>query len=275
MRAGLISGSNMAAFKLLPYLLFPTTWIVLSLLLALVLLWRRALQQATAALLAALLLICTFANPLVGNWLWGSLERFYLPQPLASLPTADAIVLLGGGVELAAPPRIMAELNNSADRIWYAAELYHAGKAPLIVVSGGQVFPQPGLKSEADYHVDLLLRMGVPRAAIMLETASRNTAENALLTARLLRQKALAGTAPQRILLVTSAVHLPRSMLLFREAGLNPIAASCDVRVVELHGPLLLSLLPSARALSLSEGAIREWVGLFYYQSRYQLRTRL
>lgn len=265
----------MTAHKLIPYLLYPTTWIVLLMLAALLLLWRRAETKAMLALGMALLLVCVFANPRVGTFLWGSLEAFYPPQPVQTMPTADAIVLLGGGVELAAPPRLEPDLNEAADRLWHAAKLYHAGKAPLIIVSGGQVFPQPGLKSEAEYHVDLLLQLGVPREAIVLETRSRNTAENAQFTADLLQQQSVDTTTAnqssiekpsRRILLVTSAIHLPRSMLLFTRAGLLPVAASCDVRTAELQRLLLLDFLPSAHALFVSETAIREWLGLFYYQ---------
>jgi len=258
----------MAAFKLLPYLLYPTTWIVLLMLATLVLLWRKATRKAMLTLTAALVTLCVLANPRVASFLWGSLEAFYPPRPLQELPPADAIVLLGGGVELAAPPRIDPDLNDAADRLWYAAKLYHAGKAPLIIVSGGQVFRQPGLKSEAEYHVDLLVQLGVPREAIELETQSRNTAENARFTAQLLQQKSVGGKPLQHVLLATSAIHLPRAMLLFQQTGLQPTAASCDVRVVRLRRPLLLDLLPSAQSLSTSEGAIREWIGFFYYQLR-------
>jgi len=253
--------TDMTAHKLLPYFFFPTTWIVLLLIAATVLLWRNKARPAFTALLAATVFTVMFASPRVADFLWQSLESTYPPQPINALHASDAIVLLGGGVELPAPPRLMPDLNDSADRLWLAAELYHAGKAPLIVVSGGQVFPQPGLKSEAEYHAMLLERMGVPRDAIVLETQSRNTQENAEFVARLLQQRGL-----KRILLTTSAIHMPRSMLLFSQTGLEVEPAVCDIRVAPLQRPWLLGILPSAQALSLSEGAIREWMGYLFYR---------
>lgn len=253
----------MTAHKLLPYALYPTTWIVLLLLVAMLLSWRSRKSFAFAALLGATAVTLIFASPATANFLWQSLESRYPPQAVDTLPRADAIVLLGGGVGLPAPPRLAPDLNDSADRLWLAAELYHAGKAPLVVVSGGQVFAQPGLKSEADYHVALLERLGVPRDAIMLETDSRNTQQNADYVAQRLRQRGLT-----RVLLTTSAIHMPRAMLLFERAGLDATAAVCDVRVVSLDGPWLLGILPSAQALSVSEEAIREWLGYFYYRIR-------
>jgi uncharacterized SAM-binding protein YcdF (DUF218 family) len=258
------------AHKLLPYLLYPTLWTMLLMLAALLLLHRNARRAATLMLLLAALVLGMFSSPRVGALLWGSLETMYPPQPVRELPAADAIVLLGGGVDLALPPRLEPDLNDAADRLWLAAKLYHAGKAPLIVISGGQVFAQPGLMSEAEYHVELLQQLGVPREAMLLETRSRNTAENARFTAQLLQQTT-ESREPLRVLIVTSAVHQPRAVLLFRHFGMQPTAATCDVRTAQSKRPLLLDLLPSAHALSTSEGAIREWIGLIYYQLRVRL----
>lgn len=259
----------MAAYKLLPYFLFPTTWVILLMVAALILLWRRSTAKAGIALFAAIALLWVFASPRVSAFLLGSLEAFYPPQAIEALPQADAIVLLGGGVELAAPPRMEPDLNEAADRLWYAARLYHAGKAPLIIVSGGQVFPQLGLKTEAEYHVDLLLQLGVPRKAIVLEMRARNTEENATFIAQLMHERLQSKTSaitPPQVLLTTSAAHQPRAMLLFEQAGLLPTAATCDVQIARLQQPWLLEMLPSASALSKSEGAIREWIGYLAYR---------
>lgn len=249
--------------KALPFLLYPLTWVFLLVGLGLWWLHRARWQAAKRAFMAALLVLLVASNPVVGNLLVRSLEQQYPVRPLAQIPQAGAIVLLGGGVQLQAPPRLMPDLNEAADRVWFAAELYHAGKAPRIFVAGGQVFPQPGLLSEADYHLPLLLRMGVPREAITLETASENTAANAENTARLLREQGV-----DHILLVTSANHMPRSMLLFGHTGLMVEPAVCDIRVARLDEPWLLALLPSDRALVNTQMALREWTGYWFYRVR-------
>ena len=52
----------------------------------------------------------------------------------------DAIVVLGGGMTPAAPPFLMEpDLADAADRVWYAAQLYHRGVARRIIVSGGSL----------------------------------------------------------------------------------------------------------------------------------------
>lgn len=257
----------MLLHKLLPYLLYPVTWIVVLAVLAFWYLRSNRLLAARRSLGGLVLLLFVSASPLVANGLWQSLETQYPPRTAAELPAAGAIVLLGGAVALPAPPRVLPELNEAADRLWFAAELYRAGKAPWIVITGGQVFPQPGLLSEADYHVPLLLSLGVPRHAILLETRSSNTAANAAYTAALLRERGI-----DDMLLVTSAVHMPRAMLLFKQTGLHIEPAVCDVRVAAVHEPMVLGLMPTARAMLTTQDALREWIGIGFYRARAWLR---
>lgn len=257
----------MLLHKLLPYLFYPITWVVVLLTAGLFLLWRARTRAALRVLVAAWLIVIVAASPGVANFLWYALERQYPQQAPEKLPAAGAIVLLGGGIELPAPPRVMPDLNDAADRVWYAAELFHAGKAPLIVVSGGQVFPNPGLQTEAEYHLQLLMRMGVPQNAIVLESASSNTADNAVLTAQTLKERDI-----DSVLLVTSAMHMPRASFLFRETGLMVIPATCDVRISTVKEPAILGLLPSAHAFSTTESALREWMGILIYRARVYWR---
>lgn len=253
--------------KTLPYLLYPLTWVILLMLLALGLMSRSHWKGARRAIMAALMILLVATNPIAANGLLRALEQQYPAHAVTELPAAGAIVLLGGGVQLQAPPRRMPDLNDAADRVWLAAELFHARKAPRLFVAGGQVFPQPGLLSEAEYHLPLLVRMGVPRDAITLETSSENTAENAANIAAILRAQGI-----DNILLVTSAYHMPRSVLLFEQAGLKVEPAVCDIRVAALDLPWLLAVLPSENALATFQMALREWMGFAVYSARAALK---
>ena len=66
-----------------------------------------------------------------------SLEQKFLPVPVHKSPQADAIVVLGGSVAIPDSPRLEVELTGTSDRILHAARLYRAGKAPLVVATGG------------------------------------------------------------------------------------------------------------------------------------------
>ena len=113
--------------KFLPPLLYP---LGLSILLpgpGAGILQKRA-RLRTTALVLALLIFLIASNSWVALSLARSLEWRYLPT--GEIPSAAAIVLLGGGTESAAPPRPMVEVNGAGDRILYAAQLYRQGKAP-------------------------------------------------------------------------------------------------------------------------------------------------
>ena len=153
------------------------------------------------------------------------LERPYLSsQSAESAPQADAIVVLGGGMNYA-EEMFYPDMSDGADRVWHGARLYNAGKAPLVVVSGTN-----------DFHstVPLLMDLGVPRDAIVVDEQSRNTYENSRFTEKLLED--LGGdSAPKRVLLVTSAWHMTRSLGNFSKTSLEAVAAPADFKAHNLY----------------------------------------
>lgn len=96
--------------------------------------------------------------------------------------------------------------------------------------------------------------LGVPVSAMVLEPASRNTIENARFTADLLQDRGIT-----RVLLVTSALHMPRSVALFEQQGLEIIPAATDHEV--RPEPAWRLWLPNTNALDGSSRAIKEWIG--------------
>jgi uncharacterized SAM-binding protein YcdF (DUF218 family) len=169
-------------------------------------------------------------------------------------------VVLGGAVGGPQPPRITADLSDAADRVLHTARLYRAGKAPVILMSGGAI---PWLGSEipeAESMQSLLEEWGVPRASIISEVASRNTYENAVLTRQVLAEHGL-----QRVLLVTSALHMPRALATFTSAGIDAVPAATDFTVTYKDRRTAIDFLPDAVALSRTTNAIKEYVGYAYY----------
>lgn len=222
--------------------------------------WRRRAGRAVVAL--GLLVVWVPATPWVADGLLGALERPFPPAPVAAAPTADAVVVLGGAVGLPRPPRVYPDLHGASDRVWHAARLYQAGKAPLVIASGGTLPWRDRTYREAAAMQSLLVRWGVPAEAIVAEGASANTYQNAQRTAEIVRARAL-----DRVLLVTSAFHMRRALATFRSAGVEAVPAATDYRVVE-QTTTLLSLFPSVEALGSSTTAIREYVGYLVYRWR-------
>ena len=125
---------------------------------------------------------------------------------------ADAVVVLGcrvapGGSASAALIR----------RIDCGVRLFQERAAPLLVLSEGGAGPVP----EAEIMRSTALASGVPNSALLIESASRNTFENARETARLLGSRGL-----RSVLLVSDRTHLPRAILLFRLAGLEVVGCA-------------------------------------------------
>ena len=247
--------------KLLSVFAFPLGASLAGLVLALLALatgWRRS-GTLLASLAVAWLWACS--TPLFAGALVASLEDPWPPVPVQALPAADLVVVLGGG--LAPPPSGWphADLGAAADRYWHAARIFHAGRAPRILVSGGNVWDS-GSVSEAEAVRGFLEDLGVPPAAIVAEGQSRNTRENADLTAALLEARAW-----RRVLLVTSASHMGRASATFARAGVDVVPAATD-HTLPSAIPGVMYLLPQAGALEGSTRALKEYLGHLVYRLR-------
>jgi uncharacterized SAM-binding protein YcdF (DUF218 family) len=254
--------------KLLPIFVYPLGLTCVLLLLAL-LLQRTRWQKATPWLTGmALLGLFIASTRWTGVVLTRSLEQRYLPPN--PVPSAQAIIVLGGGTEPRQAPRPSAEINGAGDRLLYAALLYQQGKAPVIYLSGGNLdWSTDRLTTPAEEMQDLLVRMGIPADDLVQQSRSRNTYEDALYTAKLLQENGI-----RQVLLVTSALHMPRAVPLFEAHGLQVIPAPTDYLVTEAewqglrHANLtaqLLNLLPSASNLNLTTNALKEYLGMWVY----------
>ncbi len=255
--------------KILPLLVFPLFLACLALAIAtlapLRAPWRRALAAGSLVLLLA-----ASCSPL-SKGLGRSLEWQSLPR--AEYPVADAIVLLGGATRPARFPRGRAALDGTSDRIFEAALLYRAGRAPRIHIAGGRLGWGTSAAPETPDIEGFLLALGVPAEALVRDNVSRNTYENALVAKRELEPLGV-----KKILHVTSALHMPRAAGLFRHQGFEVIPAPADFRVTA-GGPdaglfeddlryLLLQTIPRAETLAYTTDVLREWLGLTIYRAR-------
>ena len=245
--------------KILSRLMYPSTLVLMLLFFAFFLLLMRHRRGAGLSLLIALVLVFLSSSPIVSG-IHDRHERQYPPTPVAQSPTADAIVLLAGDVSIPIPPRVESQVGGN--RSIHTFRLYSAGKAPLIIVSGGNVFSQEGFRPEAAYTADLLEEWGVPESAIIFEGNSRNTRENALETSRLLKNRQL-----NRVLLVTSAFHMPRALATFRGVGIDAIPSPSSISA-ELAQPTLLNWIPSLNGLATMQSVMHEKIGIFVYRIR-------
>jgi uncharacterized SAM-binding protein YcdF (DUF218 family) len=254
--------------KLLTQLASPLPIALLLLLVGWILLARGRTRAALRWLGAGLALLWIASSPIVSFHLIRSLEAPFPPVAVADTPQADAIVLLGGGVAPPHPPHHRLELNDAVDRIFHAAHLLRAGRAPFVVASGGGGPYTGGPQTPADSMAEVLVELGVPDAAIVRERKSRTTAENALFSKPLLEER-----GARRVLVVTSAAHMRRSIAVFRSVGLDPIPAPSDYATGLIDYGNWTIWVPDAGALRGTTSALKEWQGIFVYWLRGQIRT--
>ncbi len=182
------------------------------------------------------------------------LENRSPPLVAEAARSVDAIVVLGAG-NVGAAPR-----SEGLARLAYAYALSRQSTA-TVFVSGGRV-TRRAVESEASAAQRTLLSLGLDPRRVVLEPASRNTWENARLTAPLLRS-----AGARRVALVTSAYHMQRGLLAFSRAGVRCTPAPTDYLTQRLpYGPS--SFVPSFRMLMESFVALREYAGLLVYALR-------
>jgi uncharacterized SAM-binding protein YcdF (DUF218 family) len=208
----------------------------------------------------SLILLLLLSLPVTSELLYVSLETepVITPARLAA-DQPEAIVVLGGGRDLDAPEYAGDTLSpRTLVRLRYAAKLARETGLPVIP-SGGN----PGAVgiAEAVLARDLLIKeFGVSVSAV--ERRSNTTWENARYTAQLLQQLDI-----ERILLVTDAGHMKRSLYAFERNGLQPTPA--PMNFLSTAGPTISPgerLLPSATALKESRDALHELLGLLWYR---------
>lgn len=243
--------------KTLYLFLMPLIWILVLLLLALFL---KSPRRKRVCLVAGIGLLLLLTNPFLSNEAWLAWEVG--ATPMAAVENYDVAVILGGvtGYRKDMPDRIIA--HKGADRFLHPLHLYRAGKIRQIVITGGNSKVLGEGVPEAEQIEKILLMAGVPEEAIITESKSRNTRENALNTAALLEKH----PEWQRVLLVTSAFHMRRSMGCFRKVGLEPTPFSADFNANSRSFTPDETVIPNVGALQSWHLLIHEMVGYLTYK---------
>ena len=245
--------------------LTPTTPILILLVAAMAFRRRGRLARAMAAGALVILLVC-------GNgWVVGAMVRSLesASSPINPSASADAIVILSGGILPRVYPRTTVEVSDAGDRVLYGAELFRRQRAPRVIVTGNVSIGGLAARPEADDMSDLLERIGVPRMAILAERQAQSTHEHAVNLCPTFSELRI-----HRVLLVTSAMHMRRSLGVFRRScpAVEYLPAPTDFRSVD--GPpepwyrQLARIVPTPRTLHDFGDVTHEYVGILYYHAR-------
>lgn len=224
--------------------------------LGLLLVWRGRRRGACMVLVLGLGALLAVGGGPVPQAMLDGLQSGYTAQAGDRWAPRNAIILLGAGTTRTGSGPLEPTLY-AYGRIARAAALYHQCKASTqdckLLVTGGD--PLHNGRSEAAVYGNLLASLGVPAVDLMLEQRSLSTWQNAQFS-----RPMLLAYDPQRVLLVSSGVHLRRSLLYFAHFGIHPEPVRGDlVRAVP-------SWLPLAWNAAMFDGALHEYMGLARYR---------
>ena len=220
--------------------------------------WRRNPKLAWGWLFLGVVAGWIFSTPVMGRILSTTIIA-QIQGPSLEKPTdADLIVVLAGGIKYVGKMGGWMPTQASYQRAMVAYEVQSkVGSRTPILISGGKT-QGPRYPSEARVIGDLLDRHRAQITPTILEENSLNTYENALESARIIRER-----GARHILLVTSELHMLRALAAFRGRGINPV----PIPVFTLsRGPISWSdFLPTLSGAKLNRDALYEIMGITEY----------
>ena len=251
-----------ALSKIIDFILLPICWIFILLLISYL---TKNTKSRKRSLLSVLIILTLFSNP----WFVNRLYVFY-EQPTISLLESENYtwaIVLGGGMIRPSDGHQPNKINvgETADRFIQPILLYKAGKIKKILITGGNTSIGK-IKVDKGHETSdvrqLMISMGVNPKDIYMETKARNTRENAIYSAQLLKNY----IKSEEVLLITSAMHMPRSIRCFEKLGFKVKAYPVDKKGSKNESGLLDLLTPSDQNLSRTSQLIREISGLIIYK---------
>ena len=230
-------------------------------------LWRkrqRPSSLAAAGLAAFIYLVGATALPDV---LLRSLEKPYVGVKLDALPVCDAVVMLGGALDPSRDEVGGLHLTKAGDRIVAALEVIRLGKATVLICGGSGVEVDGVMKVEADLFQQALIERRVPVPEIISLGRCADTHDEATRTRTIAERRGW-----RRVLLVSSANHLPRATATFRSAGVEVVPVPCNFQAGRRSG-LLRSAVPGFVGFEKVAVWMHEQIGWWEYRRRGWIAT--
>ena len=241
--------------KILPLLVSP---LAISLLLILIGIWSRRHRYS----MMAVFLLVISSLPITEKVFIRYLEKDQSFITIDDAPAADAIVVLSGmSTRIKMHGDILIEFNSAVDRYFAGVALMKAEKAPILIFTRGILPWEDGIP-EGEFLAAHAIADGIAEHQIQLTAPVENTAAEAKAVHQMMANK------DARVILVTSAFHMPRAKRLFSAAGVEVIPYPVDF-LSENRRITVMDFLPSAKALRWSSFAIQEMIGRGWYALRY------
>ena len=226
--------------------------------------WRHGKRPGEARFacgltVTSLVALYLASTPLVARWVAESLERQNPPVDPVTMPVADAIVVLGGSMYATVGPdgTTLLYARHASDRFETAMQAFSAGRAPIIAFGGGGT-GVPGTPTEGEWNRARAIARGAPADRAIAGPVALYTSDESEGIARVLRERGV-----KRIILCSSAVHLPRARMNYEKLGfeVTPLPSDFATRGTAEEWSWAL-LIPRGMALSQVDAGVKEWMGL-------------
>lgn len=243
--------------KILSFLIHPFSWILLFLFIA----WRTKRERLKKWLFrSAIIMTLFFSNTVIFCEFTRLWEK--VGQSIEEVQHHDIAIVLGGMAEYDNNHDRLS-LRRGGDRIWQALHLYHLGQIDKLLLVGANGHLLDNGLDEANQFKSVLVDFGIPETDILVEDQSKNTYQNAVEAKKIID----ADPTINSYLLITSAIHMRRSLACFEKAGFKDMDYfTTDHYTGEERGYTFEQyLIPNISVMSDWGKLNHEWVGYLSY----------
>ena len=241
--------------KILPLIFSPLFFIVSLIIIGLILRSKKLCITGISILLI-------LSMPIISGKMITYLENDYELIDPSEVKTSDAIVVLSGMVRtIETKNGLNYEWNGNVDRFFAGVDLFKLNKAPTLIFTGGKLPWSIGIP-EGEYLKNMATKFGVPEKNILVTENIENTDQEAKAIKKLFSKD------NHRVILVTSAFHMPRAKLVFKAAGVNMVPYPVDFKSSS-EKITFMSFIPSADGFVGTSAFAREMIGRLYYNLKY------
>ena len=211
--------------------------------------------------LIGIIILILSSLPIISNKFIAYLEKDYQPIEISEIESADAIVVLSGMIKtIGDKENLKYEFSDSIDRFFTGLDLFNNNKSPILILTRGKIPWSFGI-AEGEYLKKLAIKYGIPEEKIILTEEVQNTDQEAKAIKKILNDNA-------KIILVTSAFHMPRAEKVFKAANINVIPFPVDFQNSKSK-TTIMGFIPSAASLLDTSHFVREMIGRLYYTLKY------
>ncbi len=240
--------------KILPIIVSPLGLII-------ILLFFGVFRKRMLPSMIALILLIILSLPIVSRQLIKFLEQGYTLISPNNVDTADTVIVLSGMIRtIKQNNEIYYEFSDAVDRVFAGIELLKLNKAQKIILTRGKLPWSLGMP-EGEFLAQFVKSQGINKNQVILTEVVQNTNDEAIAVSKILPKNS-------KIILVTSAFHMPKAKTVFENQNLKVIPYAVDFRLGEKKMDVL-DFLPQANAFKDSSFYFREIIGRAYYSLRY------